>query len=347
MIKQTKFFTVSGIAESSASLDEAAAIIRRGGLVAMPTETVYGLGADATNPDAVATIFVAKGRPQDNPLIVHIHSVEMLAQVAREIPPDAFTLAERFWPGPLTMILPKTDAIPSITSAGLDTVAIRLPAHPVARELIRRAGVPVAAPSANLSGSPSTTTAQHCLDDLDGRIDAIVDGGPCTVGVESTVLSLAEGPPRLLRPGAVTAEALSVLLPGLVLDEAVTSQPAPGARVASPGMKYKHYAPHCQVFLLEGPLERYPAWVNQQAAKESGVFALCCDEDLPLLDCPAVSLGPRENGAAQAARLFDCLRSLDEKGARTVYTHCPEKSGIGLALYNRLIRAAAFRTIQM
>lgn len=343
---QTKLLPISTIAASGLLLDEAAAIIRRGGLVAIPTETVYGLAADATNPEAVSAIFAAKGRPQDNPLIVHIDSAAQLSLIAREIPETARILADRFWPGPLTIILPKTDLIPSVTSAGLDTVAIRLPSHPIAREIIRRAGVPVAAPSANLSGSPSTTTAQHCLTDLDGRVDAIVDGGPCTVGVESTVLSLA-GRPRLLRPGAVTPELLREILPDLELDDAVVRQPAPGVRVASPGMKYQHYAPRCEVFLVDGPPEQYPCWVNARADKEPGVFALCGDEDLPLLRCPAVSLGPCQNEDAQAARLFSCLRELDEKGARTVYARCPRKSGMGLALYNRMVRAAAFRILQI
>lgn len=343
---ETKLLNIPSVEGHGAALAQAAAIIRGGGLVAIPTETVYGLAADATNPEAVASIFAAKGRPQDNPLIVHIHSVEMLGMVAREIPPAALALAGRFWPGPLTMILPKTELIPEITSAGLDTVAIRLPAHPIARELIRLAGVPVAAPSANLSGSPSTTTAQHCLSDLGGRVDAVVDGGPCTVGVESTVLSLA-GKPRLLRPGAVTPEALRELLPDLELDEAVVRQPAPDVKAASPGMKYRHYAPACRVVLVDGAPDRYVPWVNGRAEREPGVFALCSDEDLPHLRCPAVSLGPMGDQAAQATRLFDSLRQLDVRGARTVYVRCPAKAGMGLALYNRLIRAAAFRIIEI
>lgn len=342
----TKLISIPRVQGYDAELDEAAAVLRRGGLVAIPTETVYGLAADAANPEAVASIFAAKGRPQDNPLIVHIPDAGMLKLVAREIPPAAMELARRFWPGPLTMILPKTDKIPNITSAGLDTVAVRLPAHPIARELIRRAGTPVAAPSANRSGSPSTTTARHCMEDLDGRVDAVVDGGPCLVGVESTVLSLA-GKPRLLRPGAVTPEQLREVLPELEMDDAVIHQPAADAKVASPGMKYKHYAPACQVYLVDGPAEAYIPWVNGQAQARPGVFALCDDEDAPLLRCGAVTLGPAGDEAAQAARLFDGLRRLDEQGARTVYVRCPRKAGMGLALYNRLIRAAAFRIIKI
>lgn len=346
-MKETKLLKVTGIEASGAALEEAASILRRGGLVALPTETVYGLGADATNPDAVAGIFEAKGRPQDNPLIVHICDLSMLAEVAREIPDAALRLADRFWPGPLTIILPKSGRIPSVTSAGLDTVAVRFPSHPVARELIRLAGVPIAAPSANLSGSPSTTTARHCIQDLMGRVDAIVDGGDCAVGVESTVVSLALDRPRLLRPGAVTPEELREVLGILDIDPAVTDQPAPDAKVASPGMKYKHYAPRCRVFLLEGDGETFRAYVNHQVELEKGVFALCYDEDVSGLSCPSVSIGARSDEAAQAVRLFDSLRRLDEEGASLVYAHCPRREGVGLALYNRLVRAAAFQVIML
>lgn len=344
--KQTKWLPIPSVAEGMGSLEQAAAILRKGGLVAIPTETVYGLAADATNPQAVTSIFEAKGRPQDNPLIVHIHDVQALSSAAREIPESALLLARHFWPGPLTMILPKAACIPSVTSAGLDTVAIRLPSHPIARALIRQAGIPLAAPSANRSGSPSPTTALHCLHDLEGRVDAIIDGGPCQVGVESTVISLV-GKPRLLRPGAITAEKIRSLLPDLEIDPAVVQQPPPDAQVASPGMKYKHYAPHCPVFLVDGPVEAFPNWVNAQAAQEPGIFALCSDEDLPLLHCPALSLGPLADEEAQASHLFGVLRELDEKGAKKAYARCPQQKGIGLALYNRLIRAAAFHIIKI
>lgn len=347
MTKETKLYRITSIAADGAALDEAARLLREGRLVALPTETVYGLGADAANPDAVASIFAAKGRPQDNPLIVHICSMEMLPLVAREVPPQAKALAAQFWPGPLTMILPKTDYIPSITSAGLDTVAVRYPSHPIALELIRRAGRPIAAPSANLSGSPSTTTAQHCVNDLTGRVDAIVDGGSCTVGLESTVISLTGPVPRLLRPGAVTPEALRAVLGLLEIDCAVTGQLEPGEKAASPGMKYKHYAPSCQLLLLEGSGDAFQTYVNRQAQAEPAVFALCYEEDTGALQCPCIALGARADEAAQAAHLFDCLRELDRRGAKTVYAHCPDRKGVGLALYNRLIRAAAFQVIRL
>ena len=344
-MRQTQLLKIDEIGRCSAELDRAAQIIAGGGLVAIPTETVYGLAADATNEAAVRSIFEAKGRPQDNPLIVHIADRTMLSRVASRVPEAALRLADRFWPGPLTIILPKSDLIPAVTSAGLDTVAIRFPSHPVAREIIRRAGVPVAAPSANLSGSPSTTTAAHCVRDLTGRVDAIVDGGDCAVGVESTVITLAGETPRLLRPGYVTLEQLRAVLGEVEVDRAVTDRPDPNQRVASPGMKYKHYAPKCRVILLDGGRQAYAGYINSHQTE--GEYALCYEEDLPLLRCPAISIGKQADEAAQAARLFDSLRRLDDEGAQVVYARCPGKTGVGLALYNRLIRAAAFEVIHL
>lgn len=343
-MRTTKLLKIENIETDGALLDEAAALIAGGGLVAIPTETVYGLAADATNETAVKAIFEAKGRPQDNPLIVHICDTQMLYEVAREVPPAALRLAARFWPGPLTIILPKSDKIPMVTSAGLDTVAIRFPSHPVARELIRRAGVAVAAPSANLSGSPSTTAARHCIRDLTGRVDAIVDGGDCSVGVESTVVTLACETPRLLRPGYVTLEQLREVLGEVEVDKAVTAQPDPAEKAASPGMKYKHYAPKCKVVLVESAGPRFAAYVNSRRA--GGEFALCYDEDIPLLECPSISIGARDDEKTQAIRLFDSLRRLDDENAQVVYARCPAQSGVGLALYNRLIRAAAFEVVK-
>ncbi|WP_312645275.1 L-threonylcarbamoyladenylate synthase [Hydrogenoanaerobacterium sp.] len=343
-MRDTKILKIQNISGCEKELDEAASILASGGLVAIPTETVYGLAANAKDEAAVKSIFEAKGRPQDNPLIVHICDLAMLAEIVREVPESALKLADRFWPGPLTIILPKSDAIPSVTSAGLDTVAVRFPKHAVARELIRRAGVPVAAPSANLSGSPSTTTAQHCIHDLMGRVDAIVDGGDCEVGVESTVITLVGGTPKLLRPGYVTLEQLREVLGEVLVDKAVTDQPDPDAKVASPGMKYKHYAPQCRVILVEGTQAQYADYVNSHHAE--GEFALCYNEDVPFLDCPSIAIGSEQDEAAQAAKLFDSLRRLDEEGAQVVYARCPNQTGVGLALYNRLIRAAAFQVVR-
>lgn len=326
----------------------AAEILRSGGLVGMPTETVYGLAADALNGSAVARIFKAKGRPMDNPLIVHIANFSDIERfgLVREIPEAARVLAELFWPGPLTMIMKRSKIIPDEVSAGLDTVAIRLPSHPTARALINAADTPLAAPSANLSGSPSPTTAAHVMKDMDGRIEAVLDGGACEVGLESTVITLAEGVPRVLRPGGVTVEMLREPIGEVEIDPAVLHQLARGQKASSPGMKYKHYAPKANVILLRGSDEKFISYINNRASQ--GVAALCCDEDIPKLNVKAFSLGSRGDYSEQAHRLFDLLRRLDEGGeVSTVYARLPETDGVGLAVYNRLIRAAGFEVIEL
>lgn len=328
-----------------ASICLAAATLAAGGLVAIPTETVYGLAANALDSAAVAKIFVAKGRPQDNPLIVHIADMGMLEPLVAELPPAARVLAERFWPGPLTMVLPRSEAVPPIVSAGLPTVAVRFPSHPIARAIIREAGVPLAAPSANLSGRPSTTTAQHCVTDLTGKVDMIVDAGPCAVGIESTVVSLLGEAPRLLRPGAITPEQLQEALGSLEVDRAVLEQVEEGAAVASPGMKYKHYAPRARVTLVEGDDAQYAAYVNSH--REEGTFALCFTEDLPHLAVPAVDYGSKQDQAEQARRLFGALRLLDLRGARQVLARHPSRDHMGLAVCNRLLRSAGFEVIRL
>lgn len=323
-------------------IDRAAEILSSGGIVAIPTETVYGLAADATDEAALHRVFAAKGRPQDNPLIVHIAEIDTLKVLAREIPSAAFRLAERFWPGPLTMVLKRTDATAKTVSAGLDTVAIRMPDHPVAQAVIR-AGVPLAAPSANTSGSPSPTTAHHVLHDLDGKIDGVLMGDECAVGVESTVVDLSSTPPRLLRPGGVSAEELREILPDLVLDKAILVEPEQGAKVASPGMKYKHYAPKTTSFLVEGTSAQFVDYVNQ---KKNGA-ALCFSEEAALLTVPHLCYGSAQDESELAHNLFSALREVDGLGAKEIYIHAPEKSGVGLAVYNRLIRAAAFQVIAL
>lgn len=336
----TKLLEIDDPEAQSDAVDQAAQLLCCGGLVAIPTETVYGLGANALDPQAVKQIYEAKGRPQDNPLIIHIADVEDAKKYAKDIPPEYYELCRRFSPGPLTVILKKQDCIPKETSGGLDTVAIRIPSHPVARAIIRRAQVPIAAPSANLSGKPSPTTAQHCIDDLWGRVDAIVDSGPCSVGVESTVLSLAEEKPILLRPGAITPEQLSEVLGELVIHQAVTGELKQGVKAVSPGMKYKHYSPKAQVTILDGTSEEYIRYVNSHNAP--GVYALCFEEDASELRVPYILWGRGEDDGVQAHRLFAALRELDEKEAVQVYARCPSKKGVGLAVYNRLIRAAGF-----
>lgn len=318
---------------------KAGEILRRGGLVAIPTETVYGLAANALDSDAVKRIYQAKGRPSDNPLIVHISDVSQLAPLVREIPEAAKRLAAVFWPGPLTIILPKSDLVPTATSGGLETVAVRCPSHPTARAVIDAAGVPLAAPSANLSGKPSPTTFHHVQEDLTGRVDALLDGGDCAVGVESTVLTLAQGTPRILRPGGVTLAQLRSVLGEVEVDPAVLHQLGEGKRAASPGMKYKHYSPSADVVILDASPEEYVKYVNQ---KGDG-WALCFEEDVPFLQVPTMPYGTRYDGSSQAHQLFEALHGLDEVGAKKAYARIPSKRGVGLAVYNRLIRAAAFQ----
>ena len=327
------------------AVEQAARIIRDGGLVGMPTETVYGLAANALDGKAVAKIFAAKGRPQDNPLIVHISAFEQIRRLVKAVPESARKLAEAYWPGPMTMVLEKSALIPDEVSTGLPTVGIRFPSHPVAQALITAAGVPIAAPSANLSGLPSTTTAQHVMRDMDGRIDAVLDGGPCGVGVESTIVTLASDAPRLLRPGGITLEQLRAVLGRVDVDKAVLNPLPKGAHPLSPGMKYKHYSPKANVIILDGSERAYADYVNTH--KAPGVAALCYTGEEKLVNVPAVCYGGEADYATQARDLFESLRHLDDIGAQTVYARCPEPKGVGLAVCNRLMRAAGFEVLRL
>ena len=322
----------------------AARIIRDGGLVAIPTETVYGLGANGLDPEAVAKIFIAKGRPGDNPLILHVAEPKQMELFCHDIPQAAYDLADRFWPGPLTMVLPAKDCVPKRTTAGLDTVAIRCPASAVTREIIRLAGVPIAAPSANLSGKPSTTTARHVLDDHDGRIEAVVDGGPCRVGVESTIVDLTEDRPRLLRPGGITPEQLLAVLGDLVIDQAVTAQLDKNAVVKAPGMKYRHYAPQEPVVIVAGSREKAARYIRAHMGPSDRV--LCFQEELPLYEgCAPLAYGREAEPETLSAGLFSALRILDDPGIGKVFARCPEGGGVAYAVQNRLKKAAAFHII--
>lgn len=328
--------------------ERAGEILRRGGLVAIPTETVYGLAANALDGEAVSGIFRAKGRPMDNPLIVHIAETEELEPLVKEVPEKAFKLMERFWPGPLTIIMPKSDIIPDEVSAGLDTVAIRMPSHPVARKVLKCAGIPLAAPSANTSGKPSPTTAEHVYRDLDGKIDAIVDGGPCDVGVESTVITLCSEVPRLLRPGRVTPEELASVLGDIEVDDAVLHPLKEGAVVRSPGMKYKHYSPAADVIVVSGSLPDFREYVNRMAEENKGkTAALVFEGEEKGINCETLSFGRKDSDEEHANRLFGALRKTDEMGIDTVYVRCPSAEGVGLAVMNRLLRAAEFRVIEL
>ena len=322
----------------------AAAIIRRGGLVAIPTETVYGLGADGLNEEAVASIFAAKGRPQDNPLILHVAEPGEIEKFCHSIPEAAYALAERFWPGPLTMVLPAKDIVPKRTTGGLSTVAVRCPDNDVTRAIIRLSGVPIAAPSANLSGKPSTTTAAHVLHDHDGKIDAIVDGGPCRVGVESTIVDLTDEHPRLLRPGGITPEQLTQVLGELVIDKAVTAQIDKDAVVKAPGMKYRHYAPQEPVVIVSGSREAASRYIHRHFVP--GDRVLCFAEELPLyVDCAPLAYGTEADVNTLSAGLFAALRELDDPGIHQVYARCPVGGGVAYAVQNRLKKAAAFHIV--
>ncbi|MBR4100928.1 MAG: threonylcarbamoyl-AMP synthase [Oscillospiraceae bacterium] len=326
-------------------IQAAAELLRCGELVAFPTETVYGLGADARREDSVRAIFAAKGRPADNPLIVHICSMDMLDGIVSYVPPIAHSLAKDFWPGPLTMVLPKKDTIPSVTSGGLDTVGIRMPSHPAALELIRVSGCPIAAPSANRSGSPSPTTAKHVMDDMDGRISAVIDGGLCEVGVESTVICFDdEETIHILRPGLVSAEDLEPYAAHVYVDEAVFRQIEADAKVASPGMKYRHYAPHAKIIPVDAPdFMAFEAFVASQNAEDT--WCLLFDSDPTMSEVPCTRYG--DNGKEQAHLLFLRFRELDEQGAKLVYVRMPKKDGADLSVYNRLMRAAGFEVIKL
>lgn len=336
----------------SASVREAAGILKTGGLVAFPTETVYGLGANAFDADAVLSIFTAKGRPADNPLIVHIHDRAQLDEIGN-IPPRAPALMDAFWPGPLTILFPRKASIPDVVTAGLSTVAVRMPSHPVALSLLKESGVPVAAPSANRSGRPSPTTAMHVLEDMRGIIPMILDGGPCEIGVESTVLDLTHGSPVILRPGGVTKSMLEeVLHEEVYLAGSILRPLQPDEKALSPGMRYKHYAPKGNVTLVRGGetavVSTLRLLCRQDLAAGKKSCVLCFTEHVPMLsDCCPHDMGSVENHAEIAHRLFDILRHLDQEGMETIYSEVIPPEGVGLAVMNRLGRAAAFRCIEV
>ena len=325
--------------------ERAAEILRAGGLVGLPTETVYGLGANGLDPVAVARIFEAKGRPGDNPLILHLAQAQDMELYCQNIPAQAWELAKRFWPGPLTMVLQARDCVPRRTTGGLSTVAVRCPRSLVTRQIIALAGVPIAAPSANLSGKPSTTTARHVLDDHDGRIPAVVDDGPCSVGLESTIVDLTEDAPRLLRPGGITPAELEEVLGSLVIDPAVTAKLDPDAVAKAPGMNYRHYSPQAPVVIVSGSPEAAARYIRSRMTPEDRV--LCYQEELALYGgCNPLSYGCQAQPETLAAGLFAALRILDDPGIHQVYARCPEGEGLAYAIQNRLKKAAAFHIIR-
>lgn len=325
-------------------ISAAAKILREGGLVGIPTETVYGLGADGANPAAVRRIFAVKGRPQDNPLILHISGAQWLPRYCADIPPVAYTLVRKFWPGPLTLILKRQPTVPDETTAGLDTVGVRCPNHPVTLAIIREAGIAIAAPSANVSGRPSCTTAQDVLEDMGGRVDMVVDGGPCSVGVESTVLDLTCEPPRLLRPGGLPVEDIERLIGHVDVDRAVNTSLGKGEHPGAPGMKYRHYAPKAPVTVVTGAPPASAREIERRAGPTAGV--ICFDEYAHLFPQQLVHpLGPSRDKLLQAQRVFEALRSFDSSEVTEIFAQCPDNRGLGLAIGNRLKKAAGFHII--
>lgn len=329
----------------------AANVIRDGGLVAFPTETVYGLGANALDPSAVKKIFEAKGRPSDNPLIVHISDRKALVDLANSVPGSAYDVMEHFWPGPITLIMEKSQIIPEVITAGLNTVAIRMPSHPIALALIKEAGLPIAAPSANTSGKPSPTNAAHVIEDLSGKVDVIIDGGPAEVGVESTVLDLTEKTPVILRPGGVTLEQLREILGEVETDPAIKSKDTSGLIPKAPGMKYKHYSPKADVIIIEGKTEAVVKKINslclQYADQKVPVGVLTTEQTKGLyITKEIICMGDRDNPVTIAANLFRALREFDQRGVKVILAEAVETSGIGMAIMNRMSKAAGYNIIK-
>ena len=336
---ETKILRINNETEYCAQLSEASEIILAGGTVVFPTETVYGLGGNALLADAAKKIYTAKGRPSDNPLIIHVADPKDAEKYAY-VSDIYYRLAEAFMPGPLTVIMPKRDCIPLSVTGGLDTVAVRCPSHPVARALIKKCGVPIAAPSANISGRPSPTSAKYVEEDMLGRVDMIIDGGECEIGLESTIVKIDGESLTLLRPGAITYDALCCVCENVEIAPAVTDKLAENERPLSPGMKYRHYAPQADFILLDGDESDILSFMMEE--QKNGCAVLCYDEELPFLNASlSVPIGKRNDLPAQAKKLFTSLREADKLGARKIYAHLPPLDGLGLALYNRMIRAAA------
>ncbi len=348
---KTKLVRVDAQELTSPFLKEAGQIIKRGGLVAFPTETVYGLGGDALNPESSKKIYAAKGRPSDNPLIIHIADMEHLGRIIKKIPQSAYKLAEAFWPGPLTMILPKSKEVPHQTTGGLDTVAVRMPSHPVALAFIREAGGYVAAPSANLSGKPSPTTAKYVVQDMDGRIDMIIDGEGVDIGLESTIVDLTGEKPMILRPGYITEEMLDAVLGQVETDPTLLAADSTEAPKA-PGMKYRHYAPKGELVLVEGSPEAVVSYINEQtslhkrAGEKTGVIGT--SEMAGQYHADSVKIaGSREDEAAIARQLYTFLREFDDEDVAYMYAESFAGNGMRQAIMNRMLKAAGHKIIRL
>lgn len=338
-------------AEEDRLLREAGEVIRRGGLVAFPTETVYGLGGDALNPASSEKIYRAKGRPSDNPLIVHICRLEDLEKIVARVPEEAYRIADAFWPGPLTMIMEKADIVPLQTTGGLNTVAVRFPSHRVAQKLIEYSGGYVAAPSANLSGKPSPTRAKYVVEDMSGRIDTIIDGGDVGIGLESTIIDLTVTPPQILRPGYVTRQMLEDLLGQVEMDR-TTMQNDTGEAPKAPGMKYRHYAPKAELLIVEGEQEAVIRYINENVkmrrTQGERIGVIATGETCAVYEADVVkNIGSREDRETIAKNLFRVLREFDDAGVDVIYSESFDTDGLGQAIMNRLLKAAGHRLVQV
>lgn len=347
----TEIISMSEDAPDAEGLSRAGRIIREGGLVAFPTETVYGLGGDALNPESSRKIYAAKGRPSDNPLIVHIADMDALPAIVREIPRNAARLAEIFWPGPLTMIFQKSDKVPLETTGGLDTVAVRMPVHKVAREFIREAGGYVAAPSANLSGKPSPTVAKYVIEDMDGRIEMIIDGGSVDIGLESTIVDMTSETPTILRPGYITKEMLEEVLQ-TVEEDCTLMRADSGQAPKAPGMKYRHYAPKGDLTIVEGKPDAVTAYINEQTAFFAGqgkkVGVIGTDESISCYKAQACkSVGTRKKDSTIAKELYRVLREFDDEEVEVIFSESFSTEGFGQAIMNRLLKAAGHKVINL
>ena len=347
----TEYVVLNEETPDPAVIERAGQIIKNGGLVAFPTETVYGLGGDALNPASSKKIYAAKGRPSDNPLIVHVFRFEDIGPIVREIPPQPVRLAEAFWPGPLTMIFHKNDRVPAETTGGLDTVAIRFPSNTIAQALIKASGGYIAAPSANRSGRPSPTLARYCMEDLDGRVEMVIDGGQVGIGLESTIIDLTEEEPVILRPGFITQKKLAQVLGNVDVDRTIIT-PDSGIAPKAPGMKYRHYAPKGELVILEGSRGNVVAEINKAAAKdrENGIRSgvICTDEtrDMYSADC-VKSAGARGDEESIARELFRILREFDDENVGHIYSESFREGDLGQAIMNRLMKAAGHKVIDL
>lgn len=328
-------------------MEKAGGILKSGGLVAFPTETVYGLGANALDEEAAKKIYAAKGRPSDNPLIVHIADMEHLPEIVKHVPEAAKKLADAFWPGPLTMIFDKSDCVPYGTTGGLNTVAVRMPSDSIAQELIRRGGGYVAAPSANTSGRPSPTTAQHVYEDMNGRIPLILDGGSVEIGLESTIVDLTSETPAILRPGYISLEMVQAVIGEAEVDRGLIASDS-GIRPKAPGMKYRHYAPKADLKIVEGPMDRVISYINEQADGSRRTGIICTEETKNCYPHGDVKcIGSRKNELSIANHLFQVLREFDEDGVEAIYSESFEAPGLGQAIMNRLLKAAGHQKIDV